>query len=1216
MGSQDQTTTTPGPSQPSSATPANPAPTFPITPPVLSSSGSLDDNYVVFNREDTLAILTNRTEGVTLDKTLNFSESTLFIYAEKVTLASSKIAIPGKNLGIFCNQLVIDKSCNGHACIDVSGEDGNVGVSKAVGKTAAAGSTNTAPVATTIEPPTPTVDAAAPAGIAATAAASSSASNGQTGGDAGAIWLYVEAPDPDLNTTLTLKAFGGDGGKGGNGSTAGNGGDGGTCGNLRCYIGSEPLRYGLYLTTTTDQYKKPWVLWIDDVNTNLSATLTTTLLADGVDGTVLTAWATMVSSMSQLHLSATNLQTQLADLVRIDNPLSVTPIPGPATMKSAKALLVALRKLRDSSGGPGNPDGSEATAMNHLAAQCKNFVGGVQNEENLQTALAAVTTMVTNLTVAYSAPSPLRDQLSTLMDCLQIAADTQKDSFIETVCQLAGGKGGAGGSGLTAAESSGARGTDQPDNHAEAFFVSLVGTRADCNIDQAFACPEQCQMILEAADALYFTNDRNKFPEAMKLYNKLTERLGFLDVMLRGDGAPIGCALTTALEWLSSYYNLTTEPISQLNRIYKTAERRLSSMILNQDIWGHSATWVPRLSLAYYQARVPTMIATFEALEKVFSKYAKADQKQQLAQDQVDTAQTSNTAMEDAANSQIQDITNTGGELDVALAAILVFTPQMQIAQQQLSTALETFTDDIQNKFDVTPDLVLNALSTLCMAPDELTTGVQGVNVAYQSWTTIANNKNNRVNKSYIVQQLGQCQGTISSLVNTFQILDPGDLTADQPDYAKIFATNDTITKLIKNFSAQIPTATSAAVTADLKNFINLVTQRNDAVVNYNALVQTVLQLENIVAGCAGESATLGTEALNFDPALPTIYFWLKRLMCQNQLQIMEELNCQARALAFWGPMDIDTVSFSTPGPMNGSINLLNYQSQLSSKFESCFDTFQSGGWSSWPESKNFLEQGIIVQLDSDTLSDIKDPTKNYTAMFPITPASSPSFSDMVNVRLTQVRVWLLGATVGLNTPNNTNNSNNTNNTSSPSQTAAPNTSQVTTSSSPAATTPNTTSTTGSTPTPLPATGQTSITNSSHPLRIEILQSGGEVIWSPDGKPHAFSHTPVSLQFSYETTIFNQKGKCSGDPKLVYDIQDIQYDYAGRPNLPGVNEKPPIGPFCDWTVQVREDANPGLDLSSVTAGYIEFCGRNMALNEGSTLDLHTEHLWGERIKAT
>ncbi|KAL2669883.1 hypothetical protein Neosp_015180 [[Neocosmospora] mangrovei] len=996
MRSQDQTTTTPGPSQPSSATPANPAPTFPITPPVLSSSDSRDDNYVVFN-----------------------GGNTLFIYAEKVTLASSKVVIPGKNLGIFCNQLVIDKSCNGHACIDVSGEDGNVGVSKAVGKTAAAGSTNTAPVATTIEPPTPTVDAAAPAGIAATIATSSSASNGQAGGDAGAIWLYVEAPDPDLNTTLTLKAFGGDGGKGGNGSTAGNGGDNSTC-----------------------------------------------------------------------------------------------------------------------------------------------------------------------------------------------------------VCQLAGGKGGAGGSGLTVAESSGKRGTDQPDNHAEAFFVSLVGTRADCNIDQAFACPEQCQMILEAADALYFTNNRSKFPEAMKLYNKLTERLGFLDVMLGGDGAPIECALTTALEWLSSYYNLTTEPISQLNRIYKTAERRLSSMILNQDIWGHSATWVPRLSLAYYQARVPTMITTFGALEKVFSKYAKADQKQQLAQDQVDTAQTSNTAMKDAAKSQIQDITNTGGELDVAVAAILVFTPQMQIAQKQLSTALETFTDDIQNKFDVTPDLVLNALSTLCMAPDQLTIGVQGVNVAYQSWTTIANNKNNRVNKSYIVQQLGQCQGTISSLVNTFQTLDPGDLTAGQPDYAKIFATSDTITKLVKDFGAQVPAAASAAVTADLNNFVNLVTQRNDAVVNYNALVQTVLQLENIVASCAGESATLGTETLNFDPALPTIYFWLKRLMCQNQLQIMEELNCQARALAFWGPMDIDTVSFSTPGPMNGSINLLNYQSQLSSKFESCFDTFQSGGWSSWPESKNFLEQGIIVQLDSDTLSDIKDPTKNYTAMFPITPASSPSFSDMVNVRLTQVRVWLLGATVGSNTPDTTNNTinssntNNTNNTSSPSQTAAPNTSQVTTSSSPAATTPNTTSTTGSMPTPLPATGQTSITNTSHPLRIEILQSGAEVIWSPDGKPHAFSHTPVSLQFSYETTIFNQNVKCSGDPKLVYDIQNIQYDYAGGPSLPGVNEKPPIGSFCDWTVQVREDANPGLDLSSVTAGYIEFCGRNMALNEGSTLDLHTEHLWGERIKAT
>jgi len=161
---------------------ANPSPTFEVKLPTLKS-----DDYVAYHGTNTLAIMTARDHGVTLPKTLNFTERTLLVYSEVVFLSSELIKIPGLNLGIFCNRLVLGL---GRACIDVSGANGSSGTSDHI--------------------------------------------DGVGGGDAGSITLYVEDPSPDLVTNLTLKAYGGDGGRGfsqavGTGA-GGKGGGGGLCG--------------------------------------------------------------------------------------------------------------------------------------------------------------------------------------------------------------------------------------------------------------------------------------------------------------------------------------------------------------------------------------------------------------------------------------------------------------------------------------------------------------------------------------------------------------------------------------------------------------------------------------------------------------------------------------------------------------------------------------------------------------------------------------------------------------------------------------------------------------------------------------------------------------------------------------------------------------------------------------------------------------------------
>ena len=60
---------------------------------------------------------------------------------------------------------------------------------------------------------------------------------------------------------------------------------------------------------------------------------------------------------------------------------------------------------------------------------------------------------------------------------------------------------------------------------------------------------------------------------------------------------------------------------------------------------------------------------------------------------------------------------------------------------------------------------------------------------------------------------------------------------------------------------------------------------------------------------------------------------------------------------------------------------------------------------------------------------------------------------------------------------------------------------------------------------------------------------------------------------------------------FVMGIEGIHNDFTG--GKPTEESVAPIGPFSRWRIQVRERENAGLNLSTVTAAYMEFCGRDM-----------------------
>lgn len=654
-------------------------------------------------------------------------------------------------------------------------------------------------------------------------------------------------------------------------------------------------------------------------------------------------------------------------------------------------------------------------------------------------------------------------------------------------------------------------------------------------------------MILDKADALYFTNDViNKYRQAKVLYSRLIRRLEFVPTLL--ESTRTDEPLVKAYQNMEYSYGLTVDALSQLKRISETAKLRLSKMLLGQDLFCHSENWVPRLSMTFYESRVKSMLENFRVIEQAYEKYAKAEQKQQILSDQIGNARSSITLNLEAIDDRIRLINNPDGELNVAAVAIAQYTPKLSKGRSKLATSLDGLKNQIERYFHISVENILQALSMLAFAPHASMAAVQVLDVGYKSWSKIKNSQDIDVSKEYIVDQIETCTGTIRGLVDTYRSLSTGELNVDDPGSAKIVATAETLQKLLEDFRKAIPAEQRAEVKSSLEDFLSLVKKRNDAVITYNAQVQYLIELKATAAALRDEAKKLSSQALQLNPALPAIYFWLKRLRSTSQLDIMQRLNYEGRALAFWGPLSMKKVRFDPPGPLDGYLHLSAQQARLESMFEECYGGLQDGAWSHWPGSRNPTGPGILVDISSIVLDQLRTPTRTatekgglmYEAAFNINPNSHHLFQDMANVRLTQVRVWLPGATVA--------------------------------------------------PDPRRDNGRW--------LKVEIEHTGGETVWDKTGASFDFVHEPFGLQFRYDAGRFNREKRCSGDPGLVDGEQAFAGDYRGgngngNGGKPTVDDRPPLGPFADWRVTVLERVNPGLDIEGLEGVWVEFCLMNL-----------------------
>jgi len=656
----------------------------------------------------------------------------------------------------------------------------------------------------------------------------------------------------------------------------------------------------------------------------------------------------------------------------------------------------------------------------------------------------------------------------------------------------------------------------------------------DIDINQVCAFPDQCQMLLNKADRAFFANSADSIQDAIRYYSRLTRRLSFVPTLtkaLQDSSSSLDQPLGQAYLKVEQIGKLTVSSLSQLQSVYVQATGRLNKIALGQDMFSHSPTWVPRLSIGSYRAEVTNQISFLKTLEAASKEYRQALEANANAYEVLNSCRRSNKVAKAQADARIRMLGSPGGILESSANKISCFTPLMAQSRKSIHEKIIRAEWDIKESYNLDPTSLLNAFASVCMAPSDLFAGATGVNEIWKGVTTIPDAQGVPVNKDFVISNLESCSDTLDSLQEAYRTGKGGMIDVDDPKATKILATASDIKKLVTNYKEGIKSADRKALLAELDHFVDLVLERNNAVLAYNAALQMLSDAVEESKYYDKQDQDLGQNLLTLNPYLPRIYYWIQEIVNGTRLAIMQNLNYEARAITFWGLTDLP--SFAEPGPLRDSIDLESSQQMLSEAFETSTESFASSLWSTWPTPPR---HGLIYQLSENELAAIKTATTDtqdtniYTAVLSF-DENSPLFQGKSNIRLSQVRLWLIGATC---TPD---------------------------------------------------------AESRQLLTVEIQQMGLETICAPNRKLFHFDHEPVSLQFQYNAADIATIADCTAD--RIFSTEAIEKDYAGGKWSETTNA--PIGPLATWRLYVKESANPGLQMTGVTAAFLEFCGRSMPI---------------------
>ncbi|KNG85207.1 hypothetical protein ANOM_008083 [Aspergillus nomiae NRRL 13137] len=907
---------------------------------------------------------------------------------------------------------------------------------------------------------------------------------GQPGGDAGSVWIFVQDFNSKDFEKLELNARGGNGGHGGktvaSGKTGGKGGNGGKGGLIEVVIGTTPVDAIVALRNIDRLH------WPEKV-----ASLLEPAVPDVVAGFITEEQKGTLAQYQSLAQMIRKLAQALRGIPESDQSANVKD--------SVSQLLGQIEKTLESV--------TEAPPLSQTTFETlEDAITGLDDSSNLAQALEAVKERIQALSPTKN--SPLCSLLDDIWDALEsekLAIRNAIEPKLKSNRGGAGGPGGHSGPGLQP----GPGGAEGVEGETNLRFLELNGSKKDLQVSQAYIFPEQCQMLLNKADSQFFSQEWKARGPAVEQYEQLIRRLNVVQTLATDGKADKSSGFWAAISGLEETLKVTRNSAGQLKAIHGQAKSRLNRLILGQDMFGHGHTWVPRLSFDYYARTLEDQLNVLKEIEDLESKYRDAFQKDAVTETLIDAG-----------------IDKMGYAAQEAKNKIALLTGSNEKHQKIKEEVVR-----LQLKCDLD---IFEGLCTLTSLKKDLRSLKKLYDLYREALTDVKDQNGKLFNKEYVMGQITECTDSLESLKSALRTAKDNTIALDDPKALKVMAKKEDIEKLMQKFANAIEEGSRKKIQGALDAYIATILQRNEAVVDYNSFIHLLFEARHDEEYARAQAMSMADKKLDLDPTIPAVSLWLRKTRDNFQLQLMQRLDFASRAVKFWGlKKDLEQ---SEPGPLRNSQKLKLDRVDLDNAFENILNRYAGDVRSVWPGSLD--EQGLFYDLTESELVELTtgqkengQPEMVYKVSLNFAPGDSPFGAGRADVRLEEVRFWLVGASVrpdGLGRQR---------------------------------------------------------------ILVHIEHLGPEVFEDDNHDRLEFSHDMLTIPFEYDAARVSSTKDLTSRAMLSQQ-NALRGSWTGGLKREEAGSIAAVGPFATWRLVVRESENPELDMSKVASAHVEFRGAN------------------------
>lgn len=582
---------------------------------------------------------------------------------------------------------------------------------------------------------------------------------------------------------------------------------------------------------------------------------------------------------------------------------------------------------------------------------------------------------------------------------------TEYPSVLKSQVDVSGGNYGTHGDGNPPGEKNGVCGVDG--SFSSRIFAQPVDLLADTQRPTfIFVHPSQCERLLYKIKIAYWALDPVNHPTGVKDLMISLMRLKartdpFVDLDPDSDLAKLYSENEAAIGALGS--------LTQLKNINIEVTDYIRQLKLGRDFFGYESQHVPQGSFSFYQDLLNQLVANFESIETAYKTYfAELTENKDLTE-HITQARQGQKRIVANAHSQISSLKTLAAKTaDVIDGFQSVLSP----LKQTLEAKLKEFQDEINEHFDFNFDTVFQSLTSLAFAPESaMMVLTQAGQFLYNGITKVTDDRGMPVNKDYMVSQVKAVTSDIKSIQEGYQALDNGGLAPDDPRAGKLIVEERQFEKAFADFSSQFPTQLKAVRQA-FQDYITQIIKRNSQIVRYNAIITLMFKNLNTIEAAEAAEQTITDKAIrSYKPDLPAMATFMSGVYYSARSQVLEILDLTARSYRFWALSDTNPMDDILKGTAPPSINhalLVEAKNAILGAYQQAIENFGTG-------ATNFHSPngGITIEVPQDQVQSLISCNQMMFSLEPVDSATSKAdspFSDMADVRIDEIRIWVTGA--------------------------------------------------------------------------------------------------------------------------------------------------------------------------------------------------------------